>query len=87
MIAMIWAKLGKWVAAIGAVGVAIVSLFYAGKKSGEAKILEKDVEAANEALKKQEETIKGAQNVQKTINKLSFADVTDKLRSKWARED
>ena len=87
MVAIIWAKLGKWAAALGAVCVAIISLFYAGKKSGEAKILEKDVEAANEALKKQEETIKGAQDAQKTINKLSFADVADKLRSKWSRKD
>jgi len=87
MIAMIWAKLGKWATAIGAIGVAFVSLFYAGKKSGEAKVLEKDVEAAQEALKKQQEAVTSAQNIQTNINKLSFADVVGKLRSKWTRKD
>lgn len=101
MIAMLWAKFGKWVSIIGAMLVALASIFFAGRKSGKTKagveaadqrandreaIAVRQINEQREASKREVETVKEANNVSKQNDSVSDADVDKRLRDEWQRD-
>ena len=101
MFSVIWAKFGKWLAAIGAGLVMLASIFYAGRKSGATKAeanaaneRANDREAiavrqVNEAREASEQQVKAVQNAKEIASDNSTFDddeVTRRLRDEWSRD-
>jgi|SRR5690554_1754687 len=101
MFSVIWAKIWKYVAAIGAFVVMVASVFYAGRKSGATKaeakaandrandreaIAVRQVNEAREAAKVEVEAVKGANDVKSDIAILDDDGISKRLRDEWSRD-
>lgn len=99
--ASMFARFGKWIAAIVAILGAIAAIFFAGRKSGKADEVVKNAEQrskdneaiavrqvneAREAAKFETETVKGASDVQANVNRLNPGDAANRLRDEWSRD-
>jgi len=101
MIAALWAKFSKWLAAIGVGLVMLASIFYAGRKSGATKAeanaaneRANDREAiavrqVNEAREASEQQVKAVQNANEVASDNAVLDddgVSKRLRDEWSRD-
>lgn len=101
MFSVIWAKFGKWLAAIGAGLVMLASIFYAGRKSGATKaeanaaneragdreaIATRQVNEAREASQREVEVIQGANDVKENNSIVDDDGVNQRLRDDWSRD-
>lgn len=80
---------------IGVIAAAIMTAFGIGHSKGKAKAeasaTERETKAAIESQqavsKRQQETIKGAADVQETVSRMPGSAVDDELLRDWARKD
>lgn len=101
MFSVIWAKFGKWLAAIAAFAVMLASVFYAGRKAGGTKaeanaanerandreaIATRQVNEAREASQREVEAIEGAHNVKTDTSIIDDDGVSKRLRDEWSRD-
>lgn len=101
VLSAIWSRFGTWIAAAGALVVAIFAALSVGKAKGKAQAAEdsaneraadreaiavRQVNEAREASNRQVEAVKGANDVQANNAGLSDDDVSKRLRDEWSRD-
>jgi hypothetical protein len=101
MFSVIWAKFGKWFAAIAAFAVMLASVFYAGRKAGGTKaeanaanerandreaIAVRQVNEAREASEQQVKAVQNAKDVASDNSTFDDDEVTKRLRDEWSRD-
>lgn len=97
MTAALLALFSKYGAILMAALAALGGVFYAGKKSGDAKaanaraddkiaVAESKAEAAKIASEEAVKTVKEANDVLEAINRMDAKSAADKLRNEWSRD-
>ncbi|UAG58593.1 putative Rz protein [Pseudomonas phage Kaya] len=101
VLSAIWSRFGAWIAAAGAVLVAIFAALSVGKAKGKAAAAEDSanerandreaiaVRQVNEAREASEQQVKAVQNAKEVASDNSTFDddeVTKRLRDEWSRD-
>ena len=99
--ASMFARFGKWIAAIVAILGAIAAIFFAGRKSGASKaeanaanerandreaIAVRQVNEAREASEQQVKAVQNAKNVASDNSTSGDDEVAKRLRDEWSRD-